>query len=441
MKSTIELIENKLTEKVKNDNGLVMLPKNGNWLRAYRKEYHTDISRLQATQDNCSIGNYITICNAADTLRINLTEKGLFAEVYDGYCDLVLSNNEAYPSIYIKTRSTRPAIYAFFSDGHIMQARSGTNKFIPATLKSLALKARHSPLFSALLIAYFETMSANLPICKDLLRDFILDVNSLCAPITMNSIIDNACASYQMVFENCYSLPYDVPKCVNKMPLREAYAKTKAAKYIPKNSIQKIMNLKFTPDDYQQNNDYDVWCRYYKHLIAEPCNSKRIRDLDEVEREEILCDYVKMAISVEKQVSLNFKSFGGLHQKHNDLVMPYLKKQRGKKMTIPKDSPFRKLKLPANYMMIKTGSQLYKEGCMMDHCVYAYADQVNRGTCVILHVQFNGKPYTAEIRIRRRKKQREFHCCQLHGKFNSYAPSEVWDDVASALERNQHLLT
>lgn len=447
-----KVIKQRFEELLQHNTDLIILPPNDNWLNAYQVSYHEDIKRLKETMEKNKYvsSTNIKIQDAGFEMKFEVKENAIYIALNSNTGSVVLWSSELWGNGEVSIKIGKKyssgnyheyqTVFCFFYDGHVMQT-SKQNHFIPATLKSIASKAKENKLFFLFVQSYFEVMSETYFVYKDLLRDFRVDTDNLCAPITLNAIIDESWPTYQTIFQNYYKLGYKVPKSVNKMRLSEAYLKVKACKYVNPNEIQKIMMFSL-PEKAIHYNEKALLKEFYRPLIEKPCKNENLNQLDYYEKEIIIEDYIKMAISVEKKVSLTMRSFRAIVDKHNKLVDPYMRKNKAKKMVIPKDSPFRKLKLPKNYTMIKTGRQLYQEGESMHHCVYSYREDVNLGKCVIVHIKFEDNPYTAEIRIKGRKgsKNRKFYCKQLYGPWNTPAPEELRKDVQELLKKNQHIL-
>jgi hypothetical protein len=440
-------IKQRFEELLQKNTDLIHLPPNDDWLSAYLVSFQKDIEQLKRSMKKL---------NHVDFSTINIQGAGVEMkfEVKENVIIIVLKSNTG--SVNLSFSKTWGAsinvgkhypvgyqnytVFCFFLDGHAVQKSAKQNKFVPVTLKNIVSNARENILFSLFMQSYFEVMSEKYVVYKDLLRDFRRDIDNLWAPITLNAIVDGSWPTYQTIFRNHYKLGYEVPKSVNKMRLSEAYLKVKACKYVNPNEIQKIMMLSLPEKPIYYYNEKGLFVDFYRPLIEKPCKNKKLNQLEYEEKEMIVQDYIKMAISVEKKVPLTMRSFRAIADRHNKLIDPYMRKNRAKKMVIPKDSPYRKLKLPPNYTLIKTGRRLYEEGESMHHCVYSYREDVNAGKCAIAHIKFKDRPYTAEIRIKGGKGNRGFYCRQLYGPWDTPAPEEVWKDVQDVLKENQRIL-
>lgn len=427
-------------ERLLQNEDLVLLS-DTNYLTAYRSMYKKDVEPLLEVikeHKNCSV----RISNAGEKMLLDYTEKAVYVGVISNGCDLCIWNNENNIRIYADSRTTYNKLnitkFCFFQDGNIMQSSSVKKGiYFPASLRSIGIRSNISFIFSVFVQAYLEVMSDLYPVFKDVLRNFYEATGNLYAPIPINAIIGGRWASYQIIFDNHYKLNYKVPKMINKMTLREAYIKVMACKYVNPNEIQKIMELPLK----DANDEIDLFLEYYRPLAEKVCTNKGLSHLEPSEKIEIVRDYIRMAVKVDKRVCLTMKSFRTIMDKHNELVTPYMRKFKGKKMTIPKDSPYRKLKLPDNYTLIKTGTKLYQEGLVMHHCVYSYREYVNHGDCVILHIDYEEQPYTAEIRIRnKRKRNPNFYCKQLYGPYDTPGPKQLWSEIEIVLQENNSIL-
>lgn len=105
-------------------------------------------------------------------------------------------------------------------------------------------------------------------------------------------------------------------------------------------------------------------------------------------------------------------------------------------MSIPKDSRFKKLKLPPDCVRLKTRSQFVEEGNFQDNCVASYIDNVNYDISSIWSMRKeNGERYTIEICIRRSKNMPNgyFYIEQMFGWGNSDCPVEEIARVHDAI--------
>lgn len=304
------------------------------------------------------------------------------------------------------------------NNGFVYAIKKNGNSY-PATLKFVSYCCQYY-IFWKLFICYCNIKGKSFPIYKDLERDLIANPHGISCNLYINEA--ESCHSYQEWILKHYKTVTNVPKSVNKEEIGYSTCKALACKIVPENYQQQIYNLDLNKGIICSASKV-LSIYYLKKLNVSGCESN------------IIYDYIKMSMYLKENINMRIKSFNKLKDAHNQIVNPYMRKKaknnKNSKMTIPKNSIFRKLQLPDNFEIIKTGARLYEEGAIMHHCVYSYKDEVNKGQCVIAHLTYNNVAYTLEIKYRRKK----YECIQMYGAWNSIAPTEVWEYVDSVLTK------
>lgn len=401
-------------------------------LKAYSMSYNKQVKHsLELCRNTANMT--ILIRNIGHFMKLTSTDRAIYVSViYTSCMDAKIYNCHNDAHITIKYPKRTEVTFCFYEDGSVMQTMiSNPNRYIPASLKSIWIASGHCYLFKIFMKYYFKSMIMKNQgnVFKDLLRDMENGLN-MNSPIPLNYL--KGIPTYQSLFSNYYHYNYKIPKSINKMSLGEAHFKTKFCKNVSENELQKIWNL--TMDMSSLLDEKDLICSFYSDVLNKPYIDKKYNIEWELEDKiDVLENYYKMAIKVNGFVSLSFRSFRKILDAYHNLIIPYAKKVGSSKMTIPKESPFRKLKLPEHYKLIKTGSALFQESLAMHNCVYHYREKVNQGTCAILHIDYQSQPYTAEIRMKRTK----FVCVQLLGLFNTLAPIELSEELETVLKETK----
>jgi len=273
-------------------------------------------------------------------------------------------------------------------------------RFYPANLKTLSNMNYY---VGYTILDYFSNKYF---FWKDILRDFT-DHNSFC-PIPLSLIWD--VKDKKDLFEKKYKI--SLPKSINKYSMLSAYWLSKAYKYIDVSEFQKIC----LPEDIISKtiSTDTLFVMYY------------INTLDNYTEKyfHYVSDYCYMAVKMRKKINLKIKSIKGLINEHNRLSIEY-KTKYVKKIKVPKNSPFLKLKLPDKYVMIKTKKALVEESVLNENCVSSYDTKINKGQSGIFTTIYNNKRYTIEIKCRKQNKKYIFFVNQLYGKRNSEPPAEL----------------
>ena len=104
----------------------------------------------------------------------------------------------------------------------------------------------------------------------------------------------------------------------------------------------------------------------------------------------IAFDYVECT----KKINLSY-SARRIMEEHDRNMDIY--EMQWNKVKIPKNSVFKRLKLPSEFKWINTTRKLLNEGNKMHHCVATYSTRINNDKCGIYHLEKDGTPWTIEI--------------------------------------------
>lgn len=217
-----------------------------------------------------------------------------------------------------------------------------------------------------------------------------------------------------------------LPNAINKFSLTEGYYKVKAALLLKESERQKIYNLEiknnFISFFYsEQDRINKIFQIYYKEKFNQ--------DFSRLE-EYYIGDYITMSTKLKTPISLNFKTLNGIIREH-DKIAEQVKLNDMPEIKISSRTPFKRLKLPEKYELIKTKERLYQETVMNCNCVWSYADKINNGDCMIYSLLENGNRYTIEINI---DYENKFFLGQMFGYKNSSCPPEYIDELIGYLE-------
>ena len=150
----------------------------------------------------------------------------------------------------------------------------------------------------------------------------------------------------------------------------------------------------------------------------------------------LLKDAIRMSIALKKKIPLTFYSLSGVKQWHDNLAI----EQRNRtleRVVIPKQSRFRKLKMPENCVRLTNRKMFAEEGCFPNNCVTSYIYDVNQDDCSIWSMRkSDGTRSTIEIRIRRSKNEPNgyFYIRQMYGFDNMDVPDEDWELVRKCIQ-------
>lgn len=384
---------------------------------------------IKTIQENSLLGesekiNNIEILSPYNDLKSFIFEIGFLSNYLLISSSKIGSFNIKKDNIFCNEKSKSKSYKISVLNNNFVYACKGFNfRSYPASLKTVSYLSTNFAPFRELFLCYFKCMKDKYPIFRDIYKDLEKGNKYIYCNLLINESINYT--SYQQWIMGHYKTVLNVPKSVNKECINIAVHKALACRYVENNYQQKIYQMKI--DHYvlieSQN---DILKLYY----TEKLNDVNSFDISIIE------DYIGMAIYLRSKMNMRVKSFSKIKDEHNQMINPYMQKKakqaKTAKMTIPKKSIFRELKLSDNFEIIKTGKRLYEEGIFMHHCVYSYLTKVNKGKCVIAHLIYKDIPYTLEIAYKNKK----YICKQIYGKWDKPAPKEVWNYVNEELKKN-----
>lgn len=318
-------------------------------------------------------------------------------------------------------------------DMHMYFAYNDKRNLIPMTLRNVQWLLDSNTLSNKVAESILTNISGKYIIFKDILRDYNNGI-TISTPLVLNKIIDLNPQNKKMLFATYYKFPFTVPSYVNKLPLTEDYIKLKTLKKISPNKRSEFMHVPIDANQiYQTDIPIEVMNTYYTQKLK----ISPIKNWSDVDYEDILEDYLKMSYKTDKYFNLDIKTLNSLIKRHDEIIPRYIAKTKTIKLKIPDNSPFKKLKLPAEFEKITTGKRLKTESMYQNNCVYSYAKDINTGKCVIYSTVYEGRRYTIEIRY---GKNRGYWLRQCLGYNNALKNKELNQKIDSLLHiENQKL--
>lgn len=292
------------------------------------------------------------------------------------------------------------------------------NKFYPATFKTL--ETFPTELLSILLPHFTGTL---------LWKDFLAD--NFYPPVKINELSNyyNRKDYLEKTFDLC------LPKYVNRLSLKHSYAICCSLKYIKSEQTQSIFHSK-----YNFNLVYKIDRRKKKSIAREYlekliCKRLAVTGVD-VRMQCIISDYVDFSLKLNRQIDIfsGKKKIIRLHDKMTEEIMRNA--NRGLKIKIP-ETPLKYLKLPEEFVLLKTQTALEAEGNYNHNCVGGYGEDIKKGRCVIYSADIQNEHLTIEIKFRKlrnSKKEYKFYINQCMKKYNEPCSKEALDYVNECLE-------
>lgn len=325
--------------------------------------------------------------------------------------------------------------FMIFSDLSIY-AELNNGKLYPATLKSISNSIHvlnpyweKTKIISKCMNLIYEFFSTKHILFKDILeenKENLIDSN-----IKINDIWKYN-TKVELLKGNIKNV--EVPKKFNKLRLHTGFLMLKASKYIDKNDMQKLYILddkvEFLYRCSLKDQIIELFTLYYIHTLKH-----ENMDCDSIyDYKGYISDYIIMTInfSKSKKVNLKIKSVKRILEEHDRLTKEMYEKETPT-IKIKKNSKFKNLKMSYEFEKIKTKKRLIQETREQKHCVWSYAEDINKDKCMIYSTIFEGNRYTLEIRINRKK----YKLAQIKGFRNSLAPQELIDSIEKQLKNQR----
>lgn len=297
-------------------------------------------------------------------------------------------------------------------------------RLVPLSLKTLLIH-KHNPYLYDFIQNYFSYLSKKHPIFRDIWKYIQIDKQCF-LPLKINDIVQYH--SLKEMFQANYKLANNINYGWNKRSINLSYMIIKSWNIVniaDRNKLLQITDWNFD-DKYGLSVRYNIETFLFDYIIS---NIKCENDID-----IIVKDYIKMCLDCKEKVNISFKSIKKVKEAHDKLSEKnYMKQTPVVKIT--KETKFKLLRkiLPPEFEWIKTRKRLIEETVMQHHCVWSYADKINKDKCQIYsYVDEDGKRYTLEFVIKRKK----YVCVQIHGLANS-KPPENFRTLVKEILKNQ----
>lgn len=248
-------------------------------------------------------------------------------------------------------------------------------------------------------------------------------------PIKLNEI-----ANYhnkKEYFEKQFNIT--LPKSVNKLSFNRTYAACCAKNYIKSEQIPSLftdtndIDFSLVPN---KNNKRKIACDYFKWYIQ----TKRNLSING----DVLNDYIDFSMTLKEPIDIlaGKKKIITYHEQLADRITK--KMNYGKKLVIPA-TPLKYLKLPKEFILLKTKKSLEFEGKRNHNCVGGYVNKINIGLCVVYTADIDDEHLTIEVRFKKsRNSKYSIYVNQCYKSHNRPCKDEtlqyVKDCVANSSE-------
>ena len=154
---------------------------------------------------------------------------------------------------------------------------------------------------------------------------------------------------------------------------------------------------------------------------------------------DFVCDAIRTEIYLRRKISVTYRSARSIFEWHDEASRIYRARCLST-VQIPKNSKFKKLKLPPNCVRLTTRRQFLEEGDFQNNCVATYIDSVNDDACSIWSMRKeDGTRNTIEICVRRSKNNKDgyFYIAQMRSWGNGDVSDEDYELVREALSHQK----
>lgn len=310
------------------------------------------------------------------------------------YSDLkIVYYNLPSKNWHLKTGNVKKKIIVF-SEKDVYSMNNINYRYYPSSFKDLSIFPKE--LISILVPRLAETY---------IWKDFITD--NFFPPVRLNEI----CLYHNKkdYLEKTFKL--SLPKSVNKLPLNQSYAVCCALKYIKPEQQQIIFSLKL---DF--NVSYNIDKRKRKSIAAKYLKvllSARLVDINQ----SVVNDYIDFSLQQNRPIDI-LAGKRKVISLHNEITEEIIKKSnKHSKITIP-ETPLKYLKLPKEFVLLKTQKALIDEGRINHNCVGGYGKKIISGKCVVYSANIQNEHLTIEIKFRKIKNEYKFYIAQCYKACN-----------------------
>lgn len=325
---------------------------------------------------------------------------------------LEYDNSEHFYTVHSKLKRT----ILFYNSKDAYTENLKCDKFYPASVSDF----KYAP---ADICEYvFSLYSGDSMIWKDFLAEKIFP------PIKLNELSNYH--NKKEFFEKQFNMT--LPNSVNKKSFLNTYAACCAKDYIIPEQIPVLFSntydicFSFIPNKRRRK---EIAADYLKKYLFEKNKRKNMN---------IIADYIEFSFTLKEPIDIGV-GIKKMTERHDMLIdrMVY-KANYGKKLTIP-ETPLKYLKLPKEFILLKTKSALILEGERNHNCVGGYVDKINKGVCIIYTVDIDGEHLTIDIRCRKSRKKNkkyDFYVCQCYKSYNRSCKSETLQYVKECVENS-----
>ena len=322
-----------------------------------------------------------------------------------------------------------------------------SQKSYPCSLKDFFYYQKKSNVAYQPYLLLFQFLGETYPIFKDLASDF--EQGSAYTSIPIIELY--SCGSRRALLEKYYGITG--MKRNNRECIGDGIFLHRAKRLVPEEHLQKIYGFHCFPTFIgRKKTDMVDPITYFLHVkFTQNFPNMKIKiknpyfayeenapmKIDFEITKSFICDAVSMAISMDVKIPLSWKSLVTFKDWHDMLAI----RSRNRKLptvSIPKESKFRKLKMPEGCVRLTSRKQFVEESTVNNNCVSTYIPAVNQDRCSIWSMRKpDGRRFTIEIRCRTSKEYPNgyFYIGQMLGYDNMKVPDDDYKKIRNCLEK------
>ena len=312
-------------------------------------------------------------------------------------------------------------------------------KIFPLNIKQISQYSQENPLANQFFKLYFEHLSKDYYIFKDLIRYQYAEMYGAkffsLLPISVYEL--SQFHNPKDLFCQKYKTALSLPIPWNRLDLNISYLLIKSLLILDPNDWQKLIQFACLIKDMElilhnlRHARTQEYCFYLPIWFYYNRFKDSVEDLNDLWYE--ISDSFLMAHKLRETFSLQYRSIRRVVDEHDHLAYRIREKEAYGKVKIPKNSKFKKLEklLPKeNFEWIKSGVRLRKEGEEQNNCVFSYADFINEDRCAIYSANIGKNRYTIEFH---KNKESQYVIAQMKRSYNRRAFKKDIEYVQSFL--------
>jgi hypothetical protein len=320
-----------------------------------------------------------------------------------------------------------------FPDNNIycnVNTQKGT-KLVPLHFSAITLEILKNPYFKNFFVYILRIFGAEYKIYDKISTYFEKDLLFI-LPVSFQKV--KQYTSFKELFLSEYKTAKLINNNWNTKNVNLSYLILKTWNYVVPEQRNKLLQInKINIADYSGKKLKNKIKRF---LYAYLDNQFKIYDekYHNFSYEDEIYDYINMCMITKEKVNINFRSYTKLENAHNEISnKAYMKKTPLVK--VKKNTKFASLRkiLPKDFEWIKTRKRLIQETIMQHHCVWSYAEYINKDICQIYsYVDDIGERFTLEFKVVKGK----YVCVQIQGKYNKANTEKVLNIVKDILSKD-----